>query len=287
MKFDTQVKIYDHHGNLEVETKNVTALGGRVAMESIFKGGFLPQHHLSISSSLKNQKGNDPATFSNPTELTAADTTVAADYYGRKIGYFCIGIGGIDTELPLAMAKPRNYETRLYNMVPFRCVPVTGGDLTTVERAKYRMRRREFIGNVEYYTYYLKSFDLGSLNLVDSNGNDYTPAYNDSQPVNPSSANDHPLSQTAIHSCFEFNLNIDSTEFKEFHKAMWNGELTNAKLTEFGIVLSNDAIGVLGTDGVTPYDEVRNVELFSKVVHSPSYMDQEENGKRITYTIFS
>ena len=287
LKLDTKFDIFDlKSGKLEQSLKNITALPGRVSLESIFKSGYVANHHLTLANELVTQKGGDPTTFSNPSSTAAADTTVAADYYGRTIGYFCIGNGGLDSSLPLAMSKPRNYETRLYNMVPFRCLPVSGPDLSTQDRAQYRMRRIETINGQQYYTYYLKAFTVGNLNLEDSDGNAYSPVYNDSQPVNPSSPLSHPLANVSIYSYFQFDLIIDPTEFKEFYKAMFAGSLDGAYLTEFGIVLSKNMPGITDVSGVT-YDEVCNVELFSKVVSSPSYMDQEENGKRITYSIYS
>ena len=289
LNLDTRFQIFDlESGKLEQDIHNITALPGRLSLEAIFKGGFEANQHLTLGNILAQQKGSDPTTFTNPSALTAADTSAAADFYARKIGYFCIGNGGLDSELPVAMAKPRNYETRLYNMVPFRCIKTSGPDLTPIERAQYRMRRIETIGGIQYYTYYLKAFTLGNLNLQDSNGNNYTPNFLDSQPVNPSSPNQHPLANTSIYSFYRFDLIIDPTEFKEYYKAMFAGSLSNAMLTEFGIVMSNDTAGtIVGTDSATAYNEVFNVELFSKVVSSPSYMDQEENGKRITYSIYS
>ena len=287
--YSTKVDIYNQDGDLETSTSNATVLGGRIALETIFKGGFTPGQHLTLDKILSTVKGaniENPSATVQPNQTSSRDTAVAADYHNRTIKYFCIGTGGIVTESPLAMAEPRPYETGLYKVVPFRCVP-TGSDLTSEERLKYRMRRKEVINGHSYYTYYLKKFEPGSLNLLKSDGTPYTPAVGDSVEVTPSTEDDHPLRNTSIHSFYEFSMYIDAVDFKEYYKAINNDSLDNAKLTEIGLVLAEDLpVMVTSTDGAT-YNEVRNVELFSKVVHSPSYMDQEENGKQISYTIYS
>lgn len=281
---DTIVKIYSHKGELETVTKNVTALGGRIAIESIFKpsdGSFQPDIHQTLTESLRIQK-NSEENFINPSEIEVPDTTDIADYFNRKVGYFCIGNGGINNT-PLEVAKPRNYESRLYNMVPFRCVPVSEGDLSEEERQRYRFRRKEMIGTEWYYTYYLKKYTLENICVENADGTDYVIQYDHSNPI-MSGDDSHPLLNTSVHVFFEMSLYIDAEDFKEYYKATNSNSLVGAKLTEFGLVLGNEKQCVL--DGVT-YDEVYNAELFSHVSHSPSYMDMEENAKMVTYTIFS
>jgi len=288
LKFGTRVQIRNQKGELEFDTHNILTLGGRIkALESVFQNGFVAKNHLSLDSNLTTQKGG-LSVITNPTITSCPDTSVAADYYNRPTTYFCIGNGGVNVEFPLAMAEPRNYETRLYGMVPFRCVPIAN-DLSPAERSVYRMRRLEIINGASYFTYYLKKFNPGLLNLVKSDNTDYTPVFADSNAIPPSSSGSSgSLTALSIHSFYEFNLDIEALEFKEYYKAINNGTLTNARLTEFGLVTAKELTGVSDNATVPQvYDEVCNAELFSKVVHSPTYMDQEENAKRITYTIFS
>ena len=149
------------------------------------------------------------------------------------------------------------------------------------------MRRIEKIAGVEYITYYLKVITVPPLTLVDNTGSEFTPNNTDNiqTDINSTTQQD-PRVTLPAHSFFTLTLNIESNEFKEFYKATTGGVLDNAYISEFGIVLGQDIAGINSTDTKT-YTEVKNAELFSKVVHAPSYMDQEENGKRITYTIFS
>ena len=300
--YKTKVQVRDQNNNLELETHNITVLGGRIgSLESVFKpaGGVTPADHLTLDKNLLTQKDPTLGTsiITNPSSAILPDTLSAADLFARSISYFCIGSGGVNVEFPLAMADPRNYETRLYNMVPFRCVP-QNADLSLADRQIYAMRRLENINGAWYYSYYLKQFNPGLLNLVQSDGTDYTPTFQASNAVVPSSSgNSSSPTDTAVHSYFEFNLDIDAVEFKEFYKLTNNNTLTNARITEFGLVLANKHFFNASDNSVaqaaslatppTTYTELNNIELFSKVVHSPTYMDQEENAKRITYTIFS
>lgn len=288
--FKTKVEIVDlKTKEVEYSGKNVTAFCGRVAMECVFKGGssFQPEIHRSLSQVLKDT-ANNTAEFSNPTEITCPDTTIIADYFNRKIEYFCIGTGGIENSSPLLLSKPRNWETRLYNMVPFRCIREdTGTDLTEAERAKYRFRRRKKINGIWYICYYLKKFDISNIIAQEANGTPYIVRDVHSNPV--TSYGDHELKNTAIHIFYEFFLYIDPEDFKEYYKAV-NGALNSeAKLTEIGLVIANEKNNIVIGSGSEAYtiSELYNAELFSHVVHEPSYMSSEDSSKRITYSIFS
>lgn len=289
MGFETEVKIHSHTGKLECVTKNVTTFGGRIAMECIFKGGvsFQPEIHRSLSQSLKDI-ANNSLEFTNPTENIAPDTTNILDYFSRKIEYFCIGTGGIENSSPLIMSKPRNYETRLYNMVPFRCIKEgSEPDLTISERSKYRFRRRKKINGEWYIVYYLKKFEIGNIIAQEANGTPYIIRDIHSNPV--TALGNHELKNTSIHIFYEFFMYIDAVDFKEYYRAV-NGNLnTEAKLTEFGLVIANEKTNCIvgeGSDAIT-YDELYNAELFSKVVHAPSYMDGEDSAKKVTYSVFA
>ena len=235
--------------------------------------------HLTLTEALSTQKGGNIEI----TDGVDLNTTVKEDWHERKVGYFCVGTGGINIPSPLVLAKPHNYETRLYNMIPFRCVPVSEGDLPAAERSKYRLRCRETINGVEYYTYYLKKFTPidDKVSMTKSNGHEYTPVYNDSEPVSPSSPDDHPLAGDSIFTYVSLELMIEDIDVKEYMRAI-NSEnsLVGAFISEFGLVIANEKT-------VNDEQEVFNSELFSKVVHPPVYMDQEANDHRISYEILS
>ena len=294
-KFNTEVKIFSHTGELECTTKNVTSFNGRVALESIFRTAtnLQPDIHYTLSKALKHQQtalpGKNPADYINPsddgtTPATCPDTVDNDNFLNRKIQYFCIGTGGVRFA-PLSIDKPRNHETRLYNMVPFRCVPIAS-DLSNIERSKYRMRRKEKFNGEWYYTYYLKQFSIGNIKTTYTDGTDFTIDYDQSNPMNEITTPGHLMENKSVYVYYEFIMNIDVEDFKEYYKATnTGGSLDGAFLSEFGLVMANE-MNSITVDTVT-YAEVYNAELYSKVVHSPSYLDSEENSKQITYEIFS
>lgn len=288
--FKTKIKIHSlDTGKLEWEGSNVTAFPGRVALECMFKAGssFQPEIHRTLSQSLRDNINND-AEFQNPSLVQCPDTTNVQDFFNRKIQYFCIGTGGIENNSPLLMAKPRNYETRLYNMVPFRFIKEgVEPDLTEAERAKYRFRRRRFLNGDWYIAYYLKKFEINNIISEEANGTPYIIRDIHSNPV--TSQGNHELKDTSIHVFYEFFLYIDPEDFKEYYKAV-NGTLNSeAKLTEFGLVMANEKSNITvgtGPEAIT-ISELYNAELFSHICHEPSYVSSENSSKRVTYLIFS
>ena len=277
--YGTKIEIHNEKGELELITTNVTALGGRMGIETIFNTtGFRPEKHLTLAKSLEIQK-NNPTSF---LPVACPDTIVHEDFKNRKVEFFCIGTGGVTPTSPLTVAKPRSYETRPYEMVPFRCVTTP---LTGAEAEKYRMCRKETFNGAQYYTYYLKKFDPGKLNVVDSSKptQDYTPQYSHSNIVTPGSTPKHELESSSILVFYQFALNIEPDDFKEYYLIHNEASLVGCNITEFGLVIAED-IPITGGE-VTR--EVRNAELWSKIVHSPTYIEQAESAKRITYTILS
>ena len=278
--------MWDEKGNLKFVGENATILGGRVgALENIFKTGVVPREHLTVSEQLQTQKGS---AIENIQSTVLPDTDDAAHNYNRKVAYMVIGNKGTSDAAPLVNLDPMDYETRLYNMVPFRCVPTipATADLSPEDRAKYRMRRKETINNIQYYTYYLKKIDVSPVDLKLTDGSNYTPVYENSEPVEPSgSSNPHPLADTAVHALVTMNLSIDKDEFKEYYRIK-NGSLDNASLSELGLVLADEPVDPIEVDGVS-YNEVRNAELFSKIVFSAEPMDSEGNSKSVLYQILA
>lgn len=290
LNFNTKVTIQDViTGKIEWTGHNVTALSGRIAVECIFKAGtsFQPEIHRTLTQSLRDSINND-AEFQNPSLALCPDTTNIADFFNRKIQYFCIGTGGIENNSPLLMAKPRNYETRLYNMVPFRFIKEgVEPDLTEAQRLKYRFRRRRKINGEWYIAYYLKKFDIGNIHVEEANGTPYIIRDIHSNPV--TSQGNHELKDTSIHCFYEFFLYIEPEDFKEYYKAV-NGTLdSEAKLTEFGLVMANEKDNITigtGPSAIT-ISELYNAELFSHICHEPSYVSSENSSKRVTYMLFS
>lgn len=272
---NSDVKIYDLQGNLLQHKKNIVALGGRIALENIFKRSTtVGAYHKTIATMLTTQKAQE-YTNSGDFQILDMDSTNPSieEYFNRSIKYFCIGNGGIENDTTVQMAKPKPHETRLYNFVPFRCVK---NELPTEEASRYAMKCKENIdGGPDgfYFTYYFKKFEDSTNNdikVVKSDGTPYVPEYSDSDFNNVGMRNEY------IHSFYEISLTIDAMDFKEWYKAKHDSQLNGAFTTEFGLVIGNH-------EGNT----VKNAELFSKLVHSPINLNLENNGAMIVYTVYS
>ena len=79
-----------------------------------------------------------------------------------KIMYFGLGLNGfynVDDGNMSAPYHPAADELDLYEPIPIRCVPVDN-DLSSTERANYRMRVEKIFNGARYYCYYLKKITL-------------------------------------------------------------------------------------------------------------------------------
>lgn len=79
----------------------------------------------------------------------------------KKVGYFCIGIGGRSNDGGnLSSAQPvLGTNMAPYTPIPFRAVPLVN-DLTAPERANYALRVVKSYNNVPYALYYAKKIEL-------------------------------------------------------------------------------------------------------------------------------
>jgi len=78
------------------------------------------------------------------------------------VAYFGIGVNGfknLDDGNLSTPYIPSMENMDLYEPLPFRCVPIDE-DISTVERAKYRMRVRKTFNSVDYWCYYLKLLEF-------------------------------------------------------------------------------------------------------------------------------
>ena len=84
-----------------------------------------------------------------------------------KIKYFGIGVKGyknLDNQQLAAPYVPKPTNMDLYDPIPIKIVPVAD-DLTSEERAKYRLRVKQNINGQDYWCYYLKLLDYQSTNV--------------------------------------------------------------------------------------------------------------------------
>lgn len=174
------------------------------------------------------------------------------------IGYFGIGIGGSFNVSTGNLSQPYPVlatNMDLYTPIPFRCVPVEQ-DLSSGDRANYRIRVRRTIGGSDYFLYYLKTitFSETTIQLTEtdpvtrarsayvldySNLNPTPPAVNSSGVVT-SSASEVNVSVTN-------NLQITGAEVTEVINILYGGDLRYAKITELGLYSGQDRI-ITGID---------------------------------------
>lgn len=163
--------------------------------------------HQIESYSTINEALGDPLVVSNlPSPITRGMETVQNAYNatndtdGLKIDLFCIGngahrnIAGPTGGVPYTEAIPHKAsDSGLYHMIPFVVVP-TANDLSSGDRAKYRMRRTVDIGGVLHAAYYGKVLDFSSTSiakalLTTSNGvttsTPFVPTVNNLRPTPP------------------------------------------------------------------------------------------------------
>lgn len=297
----TDITLVDYNGNQIIRTQkkraNMTVLAGRISLlEKSF--GITPQksQRLLLSDLIPvpntNTSGGDAGVTSMMDDAAYAalygqntifgDSAVAnGRTFKDSVKYFCIGNGGENPSVPYEILDAHNWESRLYNMVPFRCVSTTA-DLSATERAQYRMRKEIVINSKTYYAYYLKVFNPGLIHSEKS-GQDYIPETDDSNPY-IGSGDGHAMKGHVSEIYIDFDLEISQNEFKEFYRALNNDSLSGARLTELGLVSGYDAAA---GDSSTGAKEVYDPTLFAKLVHDPVFMTSEGSRRKVSYKIFA
>lgn len=296
----TEVTIVDYNGDdvvrITKKKPNMTVLAGRISLlEKAFGITPVKSQRLLVSDQIPTPNtdsagdaqvtslGDDPTYASMYAANTIfGDGAVSAGRtFKDSVHYFCIGNGGENPNTPYEILDVHNWETRLYNMVPFRCVSTTA-DLSPTERAKYRLRKEIVINGKSYYAYYAKVFDPGVIHSERSS-QDYTPSTEDSNPY-VGSADGHTMRGHNSEVYIEFDLEISQEEFKEFYRALNNDSLRSARLTELGLISAYDSAA---GDSTTGAKEIYDATLFAKLVHDPVYMSNEGSRRKVSYKIFS
>jgi hypothetical protein len=268
---DTAIQVKDtKNGKLILANlKNMTVLGGRVKIqEDIYGLTPNPNNHLIL---------NRADMLNIPHSV---DTFQSGQALNRRTKWFMIGTGGENPAQPLKIFSPKNYETKLYNAVPFRCVPLNA-DLAEADAAQYRFRKPITIAGNQYWAYYLKAFTVEELVLT-FNENNYVPIVDDTVPV---SANDtsHRLSGGKVLCVSRFNLTVTENEFKEWYRLTNQGNLSGARLSELGLAMGIDAVNEAASGRL----EVADAELTAKLTHSPVFMDEEGSSRVVEYKIYT
>lgn len=172
--------------------------------------------------------------------------------------YFGIGIGGCYNVSNLNLSQPYpvlQTNMDLYQPIPFRCVPVEQ-DLSSVEKALYRMRIRKTINGADYFCYYLKmiTFDQTAISVTETNPttgllSPYTLDYANLSPTPPvvSSTGTTSTSSTEINVSIASTLPLTGAEVTESINVLYNGDLRYAKISELGLYSGQDQ-AVTGLD---------------------------------------
>jgi hypothetical protein len=174
------------------------------------------------------------------------------------VRYFGIGIGGsfnVDTG-SLSQAYPvLGTNMDLYTPIPFRCVPVEQ-DLSSVDRAPYRMRVRQTINGADYYLYYLKlitysqtTVQLTKTDPVTQLQVPYVLDYTNLRPTKPTvnSSGAVTSSVTEVNASVTSTLALTGAEVAEVINVLYAGDLRYAKISEIGLYFGEDRV-VAGTN---------------------------------------
>lgn len=225
---------------------NDTVYNGRLSAQEFIFGGGNPAQHL-----LLNDIENIPHSVNIFEE--------GKKYHKlRSVDYFCIGNGAESTVLEGDFVPERTSDTKLYNMVPFRCVPITS-DLSDEEATKYRLRKKINIKNQDYYAYYAKKLEKSDIKVI-YNGNNYIPKESDTSTL-PDTDERKPLRSGEVSIYTVISLKIDAIDFKEYYQAMNNGSLALAKISEVGLISALDIENALNSNKL----ELAGAELFAKM----------------------
>ena len=248
---------------------SVTILPGRISLlENLFGLDANESNHRTLNSILEIDDDSSIERFKN-----------------REIRYFCIGIGGSTTN-NLAF-NVGNYETALYNMCPIRMVP-ENNDLSDVERANYRLRKRINYNGKDYIAYYAKALSIDETdalkikqgNLDGANYN-INPDHTIANP--PGSEANHELATSPVIVGTTYSADVSAEDFKEYWKLYHNGSLVGANISEFGFIYAKDK--EFTDDSGRTYHELQGAELFSKITSAPRFLDVENSSTSFTYTI--
>lgn len=297
--FKTDITLTDYAGNDIVKITrhkhNMTVLSGRISvLEKAF--GIVPDstQRLLVSDMIPVPSGNGAASGNADVTSMDEDSTYASLHesntvfgnggknFQDSVRYFCIGNGGENPNTPYAILDVHDWETRLYNMVPFRCVPISA-DLSVEERKNYRLKKVIEIDGNRYYAYYAKVFDPGRI-ISQKSGTDYHPNVEDSSPY-IGNGEGHPMNGHTSEVYVTFDLEITATEFKEFYRLLNSDSLTGARLTELGLISGYD--GPSADTSAAGVKELYDATLFAKLVHEPVFLSTDGSRRKVTYSVFA
>lgn len=174
------------------------------------------------------------------------------------INCFGIGIRGfynVGDQTQCKPYQPKPEECDLYYPIPFRIVPLDE-DLSAAERNQYRMRVEKTINGNRYMCYYLKRLELldhsAAVVRIDPTSGQELPYEFSSDFLNPtptiaedSGVLDGTVTETVVYK--RLRATITGAEVYEAINVLFDGDLTMAKISEWGLYSSMDQV-VVGYD---------------------------------------
>lgn len=213
-----------------------------------------------------------------------------------KLGYIGIGNKGSSYEVTstgYVLTTPVPHSPRhasLYNQIPFLIRPIDD-DISSTERAKYRLRVPISLNNNTYIAYYLRTLDLTSVTPVVqirnvNNGvittNTFTPTTGDLAPVAPNlnNINLNDPSGDYLVSTALVNFTLSATDITNIREAcqLLYGDQRYAVINEIVLVTGVDKIlsGIAGSNGSINYTETIAAQVAS-FISSEMYILTENN----------
>lgn len=229
-----------------------TAIGLDNHVNAILHGStYIPKLNCTLNSLYDVSAGEAPTAGTVP-----------------KVGWFGIGINGHQniTDKNSTAARPVKADNlNLYTHIPFVLVPLN--EDKQEYRLKYRMRAIVNINSTMHVAYYLKPFELydASVRIVRIDPNTqkeivYELNPDNLRPVAPSpQTSDVVGATTEIQVYQRFTLPISGSEVAYPVAALYDGDLTMARLSEYGLYTGEEKV-------VTGYDSNNTAFQYTEVI---------------------
>lgn len=209
--------------------------GIKVELESVLPITFSPDMTCSLNAKYSIYPALKPTTL-------------------PKIMFFGMGIGGkynTTDDAGAAAGNPLRAEMDLYKPIPFRCLTEDEDyQLTSAERAQYRMRYPTTINGVKYFCYYLKKLefvDSIDFTITDPVTHEETPYTLD--PANlypkiqvPSTTGTVDASVSEVIASATATANFTGPEVIEAINVLYNGDLRYGVISELAVYSGVDTV---------------------------------------------
>lgn len=264
----TSVVIKDSKtGRILHSSHNTTVLGGRIAqLEELFGISKNSEQHLLLNDMLGINHSETQNVLNSQT-------------IKRKCNYFMVGNGAASKSVVGKYYSPKNYETKLYNPIPFRMVPLAS-DLSSTEQAKYAFRKVEEVNGVQYASYFAKKFNPGNV-ILEYNASTYKPTESHTTPVDENDST-HPLRGGSVLAYISFTIDIAEEEMKEYFR-IHDGNINNCAMSEIGLVYG----AALPNTNDSNRSELAAAELLSKLTSPSVGLSEDGSSRQIQYKIYA